>query len=105
MNLHEVISLWENIGSDDGQGGISDHEEWVMLVNKIYADVTPTNASRRFFAEGNQQVITWRVMIRARNGVVQNQRFVWKKKKLRVDAVYDLSGNSEFIICDCTEII
>ena len=110
MNLHEVVSLQECIGSDDGQGGESLSEEWVTIVSKIYADVTPSMSSRggndrRYFSDSMQQVITYRVMIRARTGVVQWQRFLWKTHKLRIDAIYDLSGNADFLICDCTEII
>jgi head-tail adaptor len=105
MILRHKVKLQENIGSDDGQGGLSEEEEWIDIIESLFADVVPLSGGRRFFSEANQQVITHRVKIRQRVGIVQNQRFVWKGKNLRIDSVYPVSGEDMFLMCDCTEII
>lgn len=105
MQLRHQVRLEENPGADDGQGGMSDDEAWVTVVASLYADVVPLSGGKRFFSDANQQVITHRVKIRSRAGVVQNMRFVWGSKNLVIDSVYSVAGAGEFLLCDCTEII
>jgi SPP1 family predicted phage head-tail adaptor len=105
MILRHKVTLQENIGGDDGQGGLSEDETWVDIVSSMYADVVPLSGGRRFFSAANQQVITHRVKVRTREGIAQDQRFVWYGKNLIINSIYPASGNFEFLMCDCTEII
>lgn len=99
--LRQSLELQSFTDISDGRGGFS--RTWSTIAT-LFAAVKPASASRQIIAGTPQLIITHQIIIRYRDGISFDQRFVWDDRIFNVHIVQDLDETKRFHSCQCEEV-
>jgi SPP1 family predicted phage head-tail adaptor len=100
--LRHRLTLEAPIDTPDGAGGFS---RSFAPVADLWARVAPSGARENFVEQRAEQATNLVVIIRWRDSVAKDMRFVHRTRKLRIQSVVDPDERRRFLICQCEEIL
>lgn len=99
--LRHRVTLEAPIDAPDGAGGFT---RSFAPIASFWARIAPSGAREDFVEQRAEQATNYVVMIRWRNDVSKDMRFVYRGRKLRIQSVVDPDERRRFLICQCEEI-
>lgn len=99
--MRERVTIYSQSQTVDNAGGIS--TTWTESV-KIWAQITPTNASQITLANRDDAVRSYTMFIRYRTDIDTNSRVVWRDRKFDVQGVIDQTEQRVFLTVYLREI-
>lgn len=86
----------------DEQGGVADN--WSTIAT-LFGNVEPLRAKRDVRGRASYAYISHQIIIRNRQDIKNDMRFLRNNRVLLIHSVHDLDETSRYLICQCEEII
>lgn len=99
--LRHRIELQSYTDQPDGAGGFV--RSWLTIA-QIFASVEPVSTSRQIIAGTPQMSGIYQIIIRYRDDVQMDQRFVLEGRLFRIRSVMDIDTSKRFLSCRCEEV-
>jgi SPP1 family predicted phage head-tail adaptor len=99
--LRTPIQLQTSELNPDGQGG--GEQVWSSAA-EIFAHVEPVNSAARERAHYNDQIITHRIILRYREDITLDHRFLRNTRTFAIRSFHDLDETKRYLVCKCEEI-
>lgn len=106
MSANPIGSLRHRVGLQRpvrtvGPGGTATIE-WQSM-GSMFARIEPVNGREVALADGISARVTHRIIIRHRDGVAADMRFVEGGRVFEIRAVLDVEGRGRWVHCSCEE--
>lgn len=99
-DLDQRLSLERPVDTPDDIGGVT--RAWAA-VDEVWARVTPVSGREDFNGEGEESVITHRVLIRWRPDVTGAMRLRFGSRVFAIHAAFDWDSRRRFLLLQCEE--
>jgi len=99
-DLRHRISIEQLTRTADGQGGFT--ESWSQFAS-VWANIVPTSAAERFFAQRIESNVTHKIGIRYLSGVASEMRIIFETRIFQIHGVRKIDEEKWFMILDCVE--
>lgn len=99
--LRERVTLEAPVDTADDAGGFT--RAYAPLAT-LWARIGPVAAQDQFVEQRQEQALTHVVIIRWRNDVCSQMRFVHRGRRLLIHAAHDPDERRRFLVCRCEEL-
>ncbi|MEM7303626.1 MAG: phage head closure protein [Pseudomonadota bacterium] len=98
--LRHRLILEQRTDTPDGAGGIT--ESWTEL-GRIWGRVSPVSPSSGTTEDQVQETMRHRVIVRFRQDITSDCRFLFEGRELRILTVHDPDESKRYLICAVDE--